>query len=649
MQTSKGGEQASSNGEPSAKAQLLTINNLTYRLDPDLSCAVAVTDKNHYFQMQEMQNTQAGICVFNSGADYIDTRRSTLEFTIVLPSDVSYGLRLKSWGEIEAGAPASHGNVLYTKDRQGTSQQQEAIGQFWPETISFGKPNAEGGFNGSAMNVIESITVSSRSGDELARSDKANLLSYIKQNWQRDKQWADTVGSAMGMNRAFRVNNIAVPGQVQVATKFPYNSSYYQEPYRYEMRVSIPMYCLCGLFNYDRLMPSMLMAGMRVEIRWATPQTAFVRGDVWKTHSEKYLSPVQERGISAFDPATQTCILNQTQVDPNTSNDLEFVADSVGSLTNVNGATTDPNYPQRTYYPFSENNASFAYAKTDAPEIDEKLRIHSYQVRDIRFVLKSVQLTDVAQRILNEHSAVNGLEIVYSDYSLTHYTPYGGSTVNFEVRQAASRALKCLLHVRYKQQPNSQTVDSFAPTYNHFTKHHWRLGSLYFPHQPIQSPTAHENANASYVYSLDAFGKFGAGPRAKATYKNFIPPHQFDEIDVNDAPGRISPDSKWTSAYHVTGNANGTFNCELQSHLGKFLTDACDYAVSLERSTLFNLSGIPINNSRVLSFNGTFHDCSTGNTSEKVNDYYGGMFECDIFLQYVRCARVFLSNVEVEQ
>jgi hypothetical protein len=646
MQTSKGGETASSNGESSAKAQLLTINNLTYRLDPDLSVAVAVTDKNHYFQMQEMQNTQAGICVFNSGADYIDTRRSTLDFTIVLPSDVSYGLRLKAWGERKDDGKINMPNVLVNKDHGDAAAKEDAVGLYWPETISFGKPNAEGGFNGSALNVIDSITVSSRSGDELARSDKANLLSYIKQNWQRDKQWADTVGSAMGFNRAFRINNIADESKVSFATKWPYNRSYYNESYRYEMRVSIPMYCLCGLFNFDRLMPSMLMAGMRVEIRWATPQTAFVRGDVWKTHSEKYLSPVHLAGASGVSPASNGCFFNINSLDANSSNDLEFVADSVGDLSNNNGKA---GISFRSYYPFSEASTSYVTLKTDAPEIDEKLRIHSYQIRDIRFVLKSVQLTDVAQRILNEHSAVNGLEIVYSDYSLTHYTPYGGSTVNFEVRQAASRALKCVLHVRYKQQPNSQTVDSFAPTYNHFTKHHWRLGSLYFPHQPVQSPTAHENANASYVYSLDAFGKFGAGPRAKATYKNFLAPHQFDEVDVDDAPGAISPDTKWTSAYHVTGLPNASFNCEYQSHLINFLTDACDYAVSLERSTLFNLSGIPINNSRVLSFNGTFHDCSVGNSTEKVNDNYGGMFECDLFLQYVRCARVFLSNVEVEQ
>ena len=74
-----------------------------------------------------------------------------------------------------------------------------------------------------------------------------------------------------------------------------------------------------------------------------------------------------------------------------------------------------------------------------------------------------------------------------------------------------------------------------------------------------------------------------------------------------------------------------------------FLTNA-PIGVSLERSSLFNLSGIPINNSRVMSFHGTF---DTRATEPKAPGY--GMLTFDVFLQYVRLARVFLNNVEVEQ
>ena len=73
---------------------------------------------------------------------------------------------------------------------------------------------------------------------------------------------------------------------------------------------------------------------------------------------------------------------------------------------------------------------------------------------------------------------------------------------------------------------------------------------------------------------------------------------------------------------------------------GSFSGGVHTLAVSLERSSLFNLSGIPINNSRVLALRGQFSsDPSEISTSSRVN----------IYLKYVKLARIFLNNVEVEQ
>ena len=63
-------------------------------------------------------------------------------------------------------------------------------------------------------------------------------------------------------------------------------------------------------------------------------------------------------------------------------------------------------------------------------------------------------------------------------------------------------------------------------------------------------------------------------------------------------------------------------------------------AVSLERSSLFNLSGIPINNSRVLALRGTYSSVATA---------YCKSHTLNIYLKYVKLARIFLNNVEVEQ
>lgn len=79
-----------------ARSGLIGLNNLTYRLEPDMSVAVNCTDKNHFFQQQTYENSQRAVCVLNSGADYIDPRRSFLCFTIKLP-DIIYGHTAKPY------------------------------------------------------------------------------------------------------------------------------------------------------------------------------------------------------------------------------------------------------------------------------------------------------------------------------------------------------------------------------------------------------------------------------------------------------------------------------------------------------------------------------------------------------------------------
>ena len=65
---------ATSTGD--AKRGLIGLNNLTYRLEPDMSVAVNCTDKNHFFQQQKYNSRQRAVCVVNSGADCVDPRRS---------------------------------------------------------------------------------------------------------------------------------------------------------------------------------------------------------------------------------------------------------------------------------------------------------------------------------------------------------------------------------------------------------------------------------------------------------------------------------------------------------------------------------------------------------------------------------------------
>ena len=77
---------------------------------------------------------------------------------------------------------------------------------------------------------------------------------------------------------------------------------------------------------------------------------------------------------------------------------------------------------------------------------------------------------------------------------------------------------------------------------------------------------------------------------------------------------------------------------------GSFVNGATTIATTLERSTLFDLSGIPINNSRVLALRG---EVQFVNEADRVDPNFRATLFA--FLKYVRLARVFLVNCEVEQ
>ena len=77
-----------------------------------------------------------------------------------------------------------------------------------------------------------------------------------------DKHWLDTVGQTMNCGQHF-MRNRRLPGGALVASP------------AVRTRCMIPMYMLSPLFGYGRLLPAMLMSGLRIEILWAQKDQAF--------------------------------------------------------------------------------------------------------------------------------------------------------------------------------------------------------------------------------------------------------------------------------------------------------------------------------------------------------------------------------------
>ena len=112
---------------------------------------------------------------------------------------------------------------------------------------------------------------------------------------------------------------------------------------------------------------------------------------------------------------------------------------------------------------------------------------------------------------------------------------------------------------------------------------------------------------------------------------------------------------------HNVENPGVTNDISLHGKNGTYIYDQHMLAVNLERSSLFNLAGVPVNNSRVLALHCKMlakskqevtlnnvnqagnYDLPTLHTSTNSKRYL------TVYLKYVKLARVFLNNVEVEQ
>ncbi len=530
----------SENGSNASQVGLLGINNLKYALEPDFSVALNATHKQHYFQQTEYSNTSntTSICVINSGSDYVDTKRSFLNFTVRFgPKDDFKAADLAGLG---ATSPFVTANSTFgfnaCKKLTGTSAFTRAALAADRDINNYGKSNTQteqtviykaydtvtDQNHGSAMNLIKQVTITSRSGDEISRIDKANLLEYVRAEFMRDDDHRKTIGSAMGQNWQYS-SDIGVTADAAS-----------RKNAERTLRVSIPIYCLSGLFNYDRLMPSQLMSGLQIRIEWERPEIALVAG-------------------------------------------------LAGSVETV-------------------------------PGVNDVLPVTEYHISDIYFNMMSVQLTDSVQRMLNEHSATNGLEIVFADWANTSY-PILGTHIHAEVRQAVSRALRVFARIRVEVATDKRMFSSsFEAERWRVSRYQWQLGSLYFPQQPIAIPHNTSTANiGAFVY--------GPGVGALRNYEGMTSEAYLHSLDCFGAVA-----------------ASSTGRCAVSNSM--FELSAGIMAACLERSSVFNLSGIPINNSRVLSLNAEY---------DFTNRPAGSTPHLDIFLQYVRLCRVWLTNTEVEQ
>jgi hypothetical protein len=698
---------------------IIEINDLVYKLESDLSVAINRTHKNNFFQQTSYDQSQTSTCIFNSGADYIDPRRSFLSLTLNLPP-----------------TPV-------------TSVPTD------PASITF--ISAYLGPTGSILNFIDSVVVTTRSGDELSRVNDYGQLMYTYIPWTFGLDWARTIGQEIGLGGYIGGSNTNGNSSANRRHTF-----------------QIPLYLLSPFFTYGRLLPSMVMSGLKIEIRWKQlPQAAqqfwegarlfrnigslaatpAVNPSLWFGSREKqytqdrvYLGATTGVQTYGLDPTIVTTGANATQYSFKNNRDAQVgtlyyfqieqkAFPNPTSIAHVDWTTSFPNEqgpPGQTFYPARPcwlpgiDQIGLSYVTAGAgslfpgvatevifdvvavvnaytllvshvgtsslgvdtpvvlPALDwnapgnpiaapgvfrqskiafenrpalqfgspiERGRsalpttpLATYTIQNPFFQLCSVQLTDSIQRHLNEYSATNGLEIVYADWDRTSLTFSGQSVALYtEVRKSASRALMAFSTIVPQSTSLSYLINSFGsfPGSN-WDNYQWQLGSLYFPQQRVEYKGASSGTDSaqdqmfaqSYAFAADAFDRFH--PKAAPTIMTQFgdSPQYLTQLSILPIP---IPYELRDDNYLVISNNFGQY--------GSFRNGNQCVAVTLERSSMFDLSGIPINNSRVLALRGLWNFPPPGNTITNLPNNATQF----VFLKYVRLGRIFLINAEVEQ
>ena len=211
--------------------------------------------------------------------------------------------------------------------------------------------------------------------------------------------------------------------------------------------------------------------------------------------------------------------------------------------------------------------------------------VTGYNVSDIRFVLDTVDLTDDTQRTINMESASEGLEYAYERvYTATSQVPSNQLQLSMQVRKAVSQACFATTLTMNNADRTNVALDSFKTNGFNYKSYQYRLGSLYFPHQRVETST------------LDVSESFTL---AMATYDKLR--HPFAESSIS-----------------------------VSSYLG----GQAVLATSFEKDMSLNMSGLPINNSRVLELNVEYTTVAQP-------------LDVICFLQYCSVSRSYVDNVAV--
>lgn len=195
--------------------QSLTDSDLTYLAKNSSSLVIERTSKRSYSDNPEYGSGNPNLVVnFQTGVDYIDGRNSYLR-------------------------------LLVEPDKKDNT------------TISWGY--------GTVLNLIDTVTVKSRSGTVLGRTERVNLLQFYETKYNNSYSYFGSTKSGD-----------TTQGGGMASGLLGYSDGLVGDTLGPSREYNIPLHFIHSFFDQHNLLPSQVMKGMRLEITLADASTAFV-------------------------------------------------------------------------------------------------------------------------------------------------------------------------------------------------------------------------------------------------------------------------------------------------------------------------------------------------------------------------------------
>jgi hypothetical protein len=264
--------------------------------------------------------------------------------------------------------------------------------------------------------------------------------------------------------------------------------------------------------------------------------------------------------------------------------------------------TTKPLPPQlmsglRFEFTFEQDQAAYTWTGPYNAATDQ------LEYYNVELLLQSCRMTDAMSRHVAMTAAASGLCVPFRTwFTVTRESESRQESI--DLRKAATRGFRAVAWYRDAGVANSQAA-SLRTNVAEVTKYQWRAGSMYYPQQPVQGD-AQPVAVETLLHTYDATRRWGSSS------------YRFGTLNVDD----YNKSKTGVLTYNV-GNAaypEGGFAL---------------LPVSLERSQQNSVSGIPLNNARVLNLAVSFDEAK----GRQIN----------VFLQYMKVLKVYVDHIDVEE